>query len=114
MSVPLPIGGSSLMAIRLQGQRPPGTIWVTDDRTLARRARERLQACALIVDFEREYDMRCVHGLDVCLHSNGRREKTVDVSQAILAVEPHSFRVWIGTEQTEWVIPWTPYADARR
>ncbi len=103
----LPSGGSYLVAMRMSGQRPPGTIWVTESRELARRAKDRLDAHSLIVDFDRAeaYDMRCVHGLDVCLFAHDRKN-TVALSQAILAAEPRSFRVWIDREETEWVIPW--------
>jgi hypothetical protein len=100
----IPAGATHLIDLRMGGKRPPGAIWVTDDRKFAARVRTFLGSWPLVVDFEKPYDMRCVHGLDVILITASERGKTVAVSQAILEAEPRSFLVDVQGER-EWVVP---------
>lgn len=99
-----PIGGKYLADMRLAGKRPPGAVWVTDHREVARRVRDRIHSYALIVDFEQTYDMRLLHGLDVALWTETPRQKAAGVCQAILEADPRSFTVTFIPEEMEWVI----------
>lgn len=99
-----PIGGKYLADMRLAGKRPPGAVWVTDCREVAKRVRERIHSYPLIVDFDKAYDMSVLHALDVALWTETPRQKAAGVCQAIMEAEPRTFTVTFIPEEMEWVI----------
>lgn len=106
-SVPeLPPGGKTILAARMQGKRPAGSVVVTDSPRVVRNARNRGMA-AILVRWDGNYDLRILHALDITMlvAIERDRQKTVPVAQQILEAQPRSFlaRYW-ATDESEWVV----------
>lgn len=97
-----------LHAMRVDGKRPVGTVFIGDQEKEVEFARHK-GLFALYVPWRGELpDMRCLHGLDLIVCLKGRRfsgEDGVRLLQTMVAANPRSMlakRGWSGA--TQWVV----------
>lgn len=104
-----PIGGKTLVRMRMQGKRPPGFVVVTESPLVATHFRNPLRSMhVLMFDPAQDYDWRVIHGLDVGLITELPREKVTSLCAAIFAAEPSRFHAhYHATDEHDLVIDGT-------